>query len=82
MDEGVVLPGATGPKGWEDFREGYMAGSGGVPAGHAVAVSLPVVVLQLLQAVKAHKAVLALLFHAQEVLLPACKTLPQCCQPC
>lgn len=47
-----------------------MAGSGGVPTRHAVAVGLSVVILQLLQAVKPHKAVLALLLHAQEVLPP------------
>lgn len=64
----------TGPKSWKDVGEGYMAGSGGVPSGHAVAVGLPVVVLQLLQAVKPHKAVLTLLFRAQEVLPPAYTT--------
>ena len=68
------VPGTAGPKGWEDFGEGYMAGSGGVPSGHAVAVEVPVVLLQLLQAVKPHKAVLALFFHAQKVLAPACTT--------
>lgn len=52
-----------------------MAGAGGVPAGHAVAVEVPVVLLQLLKAVKGHKAVLALVFHAQKVLPPA--TTPQ-----
>ena len=55
----------------EDFREGYMAGAGGVPSGHAVAVEAPVVLLQLLKAVKRHKAVLTFLFHAQEMLTPA-----------
>lgn len=48
-----------------------MAGPGGVPSGHPVAVEVPVVVLQLLQAVKGHKAVLALLLNAQEVVTPA-----------
>lgn len=51
-----------------------MAGPGGVPPGHAVAVEVPVVVLQLLQGVKGHKAVLALLLNAQEMVLPAAKT--------
>lgn len=53
-----------------------MTGPGGVPAGHAVAVEVAVVVLQLLQAVKPHKAVLALFLHAQEVLPPACRLQP------
>ena len=48
-----------------------MASPGGVPSGHPVAVKIPVVVLQLLQAVKGHKAVLALLLNAQEVVTPA-----------
>ena len=61
----------TGGKGWKDLREGYMAGPGGVPSGHPVAVEVPVVVLQLLEAVKGHKAVLALLLNAQEVIPPA-----------
>ena len=47
-----------------------MAGPGGVPSGHAVAVEVAVVFLQLLQAVKPHKAVLAQFFLAQEVLAP------------
>lgn len=76
----VVLPGMTGPKSWKDFGEGYMAGSGGVPTRHAVAVGLSVVILQLLQAVKPHKAVLALLLHAQEVLPPACTTHTRFCR--
>ena len=65
------LPGAAGRKGRENLREGNMTGPGGVPSGHAVAVKMAVVFLQLLQAVKPHKAVLALFFHAQEVLAPA-----------
>lgn len=60
----------TGAEGWEDLRQGHMAGPGGVPAGHPVAVKVPVVLLQLLKAVKGHKAVLALLLNAQEVVLP------------
>lgn len=47
-----------------------MAGPGGVPSGHPVAVEVPVVLLQLLEAVKGHKAVLALLLNAQEVIPP------------
>ncbi len=58
----------TGAKSWEYLREGYMAGPRGVPPGHPVAVEVPVVLLQLLEAVKGHKAVLALLLNAQEVL--------------
>lgn len=61
----------TGAKSWEDLREGYVAGPRGVPPGHPVAVKIPVVLLQLLEAVKGHKAVLALLLNAQEVILPA-----------
>lgn len=71
-----LLPGTAGPQGGEDFREGYMAGPGGVPAGHAVAVEVAVVLLQLLQAVKPHKAVQALFLHAQKVLTPACRAKP------
>lgn len=61
----------TGAKSWEDLREGYMAGPRGVPSGHPVAVEVPVVLLQLVEAVKGHKAVLALLLNAQEVIPPA-----------
>ena len=61
----------TGAKSWEDLREGYMAGPRGVPSGHPVAVEVPVVLLQLVEVVKGHKAVLALLLNAQEVIPPA-----------
>ena len=54
-----------------------MTGPGGVPSGHAVTVEMPVVVLQLLEAVKAHKAVLTLFFHAQKVLAPTGATQAQ-----
>lgn len=64
------LPVSAGRQSRKDFREGYMAGPGGVPPGHAVAVEVVVVLLQLLQAVKPHKAVLAVFFHAQKVLAP------------
>lgn len=47
-----------------------MAGPRGVPPGHPVAVEVPVVLLQLLEAVKGRKAVLALLLNAQEVIPP------------
>lgn len=60
-----------GAKSWEDLREGYMAGPRGVPSGHPVAVEVPVVLLQLVEVVKGHKAVLALLLNAQEVIPPA-----------
>ncbi len=48
-----------------------MAGPRGVPSGHPVAMEVPVVLLQLLEAVKGHKTVLALLLNAQEVIPPA-----------
>ena len=68
---GELLPAMTRAQGREDLRQGYMAGSQGVPSRHSVAVEVPVVILQLLQAVKSHKAVLAVLLNAQEVVPPA-----------
>ena len=48
-----------------------MSGPGGVPARHPVAVNLPVVVLQLMQTAEGNEAILAGLFCAQKVILPA-----------
>ena len=56
-----------------------MAGSGGVPSRHAVAVKVAVVLLQLLQGIKCHKAVMAFLLNAQEVVLPASMLQGQLC---
>ena len=48
-----------------------MAGPGGVPPRHAVAVEMAVVLLQLLQGVKGHKAIVTFLLNTQKVVLPA-----------
>ena len=48
-----------------------MTGPGGVPARHPVAVNFPVVVLQLMQTAEGNEAILAGLFCAQKVILPA-----------
>lgn len=55
----------------EDIRQGNMTGSGLIPARHPVTVELSVVVLQLTQAAEGNEAVLAGIFCAQEVVLPA-----------